>query len=173
MWVLLSAGRYQLDPGLIGADLWQFNDALHDAQHTADPGQQLDACQQAVALYRGELAEGAGYGWAGPPAEDARLLALYAWTKIADLLQAPDPGQALAALETAVRHDPYNEFFFQRIMRLHADTGHPEAVRRTLSLLESQLAHLGVTPGVQTRQLATALLSAPTRPHLSVGSADQ
>jgi DNA-binding SARP family transcriptional activator len=170
MWVLLSAGRYHLDPGLISADLWQFHDALHQAQHTADPGQQLDACQHAVALYRGELAEAAGYEWAEPAAEAARHLALYAWTKIADLLQVPDPGQALAALETAVRHDPYNEFLYQRIMRLQADTGHPDAVRRTLSLLESQLTHLGVTPGTQTRQVAATLLGAHSPARVGVGS---
>jgi hypothetical protein len=54
-------------------------------------------------LYHGELAEGAGCEWA----ETARRRALDAWTTIAGILQARDPGQALAALETALSHDPY------------------------------------------------------------------
>jgi hypothetical protein len=47
-----------------------------------------------------------------------------------------------------------------RIMRLQAAAGRPEAVRRTLALLESRLTELGITPGAQTRQAAAALLGA-------------
>ena len=43
-------------------------------------------------------------------------------------------------------------------MRLQAAAGHPEAVRRTLSLLEARLIELGITPGGQTRQTAASLL---------------
>ena len=122
---------------------------------------------RAVALYRGELAEGAGYEWAEPYAETARRRALDAWTTIAEILQPADPDQALSALETALGHDPYNEYLYVRIMRLQAAAGRPEAVRRTLGLLESRLTDLGITPGTQTRQAAAALLGAAgprTRP---------
>ncbi len=43
-------------------------------------------------------------------------------------------------------------------MRLQAAAGHPEAVRRTLSLLEARLTDLGITPGTQTRHVAASLL---------------
>jgi hypothetical protein len=43
-------------------------------------------------------------------------------------------------------------------MRLQADAGHSEAVRRTLALLEARLAGLGVSAGVQTREVAAVLL---------------
>lgn len=66
--------------------------------------------------------------------------------------------RALAALESALGHDPYNEFLYQKIMRLQAAAGHPEAVRRTLSLLEARLTDLGITPGPQTRHIAASLL---------------
>ena len=115
---------------------------------------------QAVALYRGELAEGTGYEWAEPYAETARRRALDAWTTIAEILQPADPDQALSALETALSHDPYNEYLYVRIMRLQAAAGRPEAVRRTLALLESKLTDLGITPSSQTRQAAAALLAA-------------
>ena len=85
----------------------------------------------------------------------------------------PTPDQALSALETALSHDPYNEYLYVRIMRLQAAAGRPEAVRRTLALLESKLTDLGLTPSSQTRQAAAALLAAATRTRPAVGSADQ
>ena len=107
----------------------------------------LAALKDAAALYRGPLAEGAGYDWAEPYAETARRRALDTWTAIAELLEPADPDQALAALDTALGHDPYNEYLYQRIMRLQAAAGRPDAVRRTLRLLETRLTELGVTPG--------------------------
>ena len=162
-WILNVSGRYRLDPALIGTDLEAFGEAL-EAARTASGDARLAACRRAVALYRGELAEGAGYEWAEPYAETARRRALDAWTTIAEILQPADPDQALSALETALSHDPYNEYLYVRIMRLQAAAGRPEAVRRTLGLLESKLTDLGLTPSSQTRQAAAALLAAGPGP---------
>ncbi|HEY1822107.1 MAG TPA: BTAD domain-containing putative transcriptional regulator [Trebonia sp.] len=162
-WILNASGRYRLDPALIGTDLEAFGEAL-EAARTASGDARLAACRRAVGLYRGELAEGAGYEWAEPYAETARRRALDAWTVIAEILQPSDPGQALSALETALSHDPYNEYLYVRIMRLQAAAGHPEAVRRTLGLLESKLTDLNLAPSSQTRQAAAALLAAAPGP---------
>ena len=163
MWILNASGRYRLDPALIGTDLEAFGEALEGARN-ASGDVRLAACRKAVALYRGELTEGTGYEWAEPYAETARRRALDAWTTIAEILQPADPGQALSALETALSHDPYNEYLYVRIMRLQATAGRPEAVRRTLALLESKLTDLGLTPSSQTRQAAAALLAAGPGP---------
>ncbi len=171
MWILHTAGRYRLDPALFSADLWQFTAALDQARHAVTDDARLAACQQAAALYHGELAEGAGYEWAEPYAETARRCALDAWTAIAAILQPRDPAQSQAALETALTHDPYNEYLYQKIMRLQAAAGHPEAVRRTLSLLEARLTELGITPGTQTRHIAASLLSTHAPPSSPAGPA--
>jgi DNA-binding SARP family transcriptional activator len=159
LFILNASGRYRLDPALIGTDLEAFSAALEQAR-TAAGEARLAACRRAVALYRGELADGAGYEWAEPHAETARRRALDAWTAIAEIHWPSDPGQALSALETALTHDPYNEYLYVKIMRLQAAAGHPEAARRTLALLESRLTDLGLTPSSQTRQAAAALLAA-------------
>ena len=86
------------------------------------------------------------------------------WTAIAELLEPADPDQALAALETALSHDPYNEYLYQRFMRIQAAAGRPDAVRRTLRLLETRLTELGLTPAAQTRQAAATLLGSPGSP---------
>jgi DNA-binding SARP family transcriptional activator len=164
MWILHASGRYRLDPTLISTDLSQFTDALNQARHADADQARLAACRAAARLYRGELAEGEGYEWAEPYAETIRRRALDAWTTIAGILEPSDPGQALAALESALSHDPYNEYLYQKIMRLQAAAGHPEAARRTLSLLETRLTDLGITPGTQTRHVAASLLGARNPP---------
>ena len=123
MWITLTAGRYRLDPALTGADLWQFQAALEAARTAGDDQARLAALHQAVACYRGPLADGAGYDWAEPYAETARRRALDAWARIAEILQPADPEQALSALEAALTHDPYNEYTYQQIMRLQAAAG--------------------------------------------------
>jgi DNA-binding SARP family transcriptional activator len=163
LWILNASGRYRLDPALIGTDLEAFSEALEEARN-ASGDVRLAACRRAVGLYRGELAEGAGYEWAEPHAETARRRALDAWTTIAEILQPSDPDEALSALETALSHDPYNEYLYVRIMRLQAAAGRPEAVRRTLAMLESKLTDLGLTPSSQTRQAAAALLAGGPAP---------
>jgi DNA-binding SARP family transcriptional activator len=157
MWIINASGRYRLDPALVGTDLQAFGDALDQARHSTGQAR-LAAARAAVALYDGDLADGAGYEWAEPYAETARRRALDAWTTIAEILQPGDPDEALSALETALAHDPYNEYLYQRIMRLQAAAGRPDAVRRTLALLEARLTDLGITPAAQTRQIAASLL---------------
>ena len=109
------------------------------------------------------LADGAGYDWAEPYAETARRRALDAWTPIAEILQPGDPGQALAALESALAHDPYNEYLYQKIMRLQAAAGRPDAVRRTLSLLEARLGELTSRPAADPAVAAPRSAPAPRR----------
>ena len=154
MLIVLAAGRYRLDPATIGTDIADFQAALEQARLAPDDRACLAACQKAAALYRGPLADGAGYDWAEPYAETARRRALDAWTRIAEILEPASPDQALAALETALGHDPYNEYLYQRIMRLQAAAGRPDAVRRTLQLLETRLADLGLSPDPATRKAA-------------------
>ena len=164
MWITLTAGRYRLDPALAGADLWQFQAALEVARTAVGDQARLAALRQAVACYRGPLTGGAGYDWAEPYAETARRRALDAWARIAEILQPADPDQALAALEAAMAHDPYNEYTYQQIMRLQATAGRSDAVRRTLALLEARLGELDLTPDASTRQLAAALLGTAQPP---------
>ena len=173
MWITLTTDRYRLDPALTGTDLQRFQDALETARTVGDDQARLAALRQAVACYRGPIADGAGYDWAEPYAETARRRALDAWARIAEILQPSDPEQALAALETALTHDPYNEYTYQQIMRLQAAQGRPDAVRRTLDLLQARLADLRAEPAASTRQLAASLLGTGQPHRDDVGSADQ
>jgi DNA-binding SARP family transcriptional activator len=153
MFITFSGDRYRLDPTLIEVDLWQFDSALDQARAGAGDAQ-VTALRQTAALYQGPLGEGSGWDWAERHAEPTRRRAVDALARTAGILQASDPEQALTVLETALAHDPYNEAVYQKIMHIQARLGRPDAARRTLALLESRLAELGVSPSPAARQAA-------------------
>jgi two-component SAPR family response regulator len=155
MFIILASEQYRLDPALIEVDLWQFDAALGRAQDAASDQDQLAALRQAISLYQGPLADGAAYEWAERHAEPARRRAVDALARIAGILQTGHPEQALATLETALAHDSYNEALYHKIMRIQARLGRPDAARRTLTLLESRLAALGLAPVAETGQAAS------------------
>ncbi len=151
MFIVLAAERYRLDPSLIEVDLWQFDAALDRAREAASGQDQLAALRHAISLYQGPLSDGATYEWAERHAEPARRRAVDALARAADILQPGDPEQALATLETALTHDPYNEALYQKIMTIQARLGRPDAARRTLALLESRLSAIGLAPSAEMR----------------------
>jgi DNA-binding SARP family transcriptional activator len=146
MFITLTAGRYQLDPALIGADVWEFHAALAEASAATELVRQVAALRRAAGLYRGPLAEDAGYGWAEPYAEPLRRQAMDTLSWIAALLTDRDPEQALAAWEAALVHDGYNEAVYWQIMQLQARLGRPDAAARTLRLLEMRLPSSARSP---------------------------
>lgn len=73
--------------------------------------------------------------------------------------KAGDTTAALTTLEQAITHDPYAEPLYQRIIRLQAALGQPDAARRTYRLLEARLAELDTDPEPATTALLTDLLS--------------
>ena len=80
------------------------------------------------------------------------ILAVYA--RIAEFVEADRPDEAIAALETAIERDPVNEELYQRVIRIHGRLGRPDAVRRTMRLLENRLAELGeLEPSDATQRL--------------------
>jgi DNA-binding SARP family transcriptional activator len=144
--------RYQANPELVGCDLWRFQHALSAAAAEADPAAKTAALQGALAVYQGDLVDGADYDWALTEREDLRRQAITAASRLADLhQQAGDHQSALDVLERAVRWDLYNEQLYQRIMRIHALQGRMEEIRRTYRRLELRMADLDDDPSEPTR----------------------
>jgi DNA-binding SARP family transcriptional activator len=155
-----TSGRYRIDPDLIEVDLWRMLSALDWANKVGDDEAAcLAALREAVACYRGDFADGHDRAWVIDYATTYRHQLLSAYARIAEILEADQPDQAIAALEAAVEHDPVNEELYQRIMRIHGRLGRPDAVRRTLRLLENRLAELAeAEPSEATRRVAARQL---------------
>lgn len=151
--------RYQADAALLDCDLRRFQAALGDATAATDDAAIIAALQRATAAYAGDLVDGTYYEWVAAPREDLRRRAVDAAARLAELHeQTGDPNAALAALDQAIRNDPYSEELYRRIMRIQADLGRSDAIRRTYRLLETRLTDLDVEPDDTTDRLLHELL---------------
>jgi DNA-binding SARP family transcriptional activator len=159
-------GRYRIDPDLVEVDLWRMLSAIDRANKANDDETAaLAALQEAAQLYGGDFAAGQDRAWALDYATTYRHQILNVYARIAELLEADHPDQAVAALETAIALDPVNEELYQRLMRIHGRQHRPDAVRRTLRLLEDRLAGIGeAEPSEATRRVATRQLTASATP---------
>jgi DNA-binding SARP family transcriptional activator len=156
-----TTGRYRIDPDTVAVDLWQMLTAIERAniadreRNEGGDAAALAALRQAAELYNGDFADGHDRTWALDYATTYRHQILTVYARIAEILEADHPDQAVAALEHAVELDPVNEELYQRIMRIHGRQQRPDAVRRTLRRLEERLADLGdAEPSQATRRLA-------------------
>jgi DNA-binding SARP family transcriptional activator/nucleoid-associated protein YgaU len=151
--------RWRVNPDLVDCDVWRFQAALAAAGSAPDDPAKTAALERATAAYRGSLLEGADYDWAEPAREELRRQAADAAGRLAELRERVGDGDgALTALEAAAGWDPYNEELHQRIMRLQARLGRPDAVRRTYGRLQTRLAELDVEPDDATEHLLGELV---------------
>lgn len=159
--------RYRLDAELITVDLWQMLTAIKAANTADDDTTALAALREAARLYAGDFADGHDQTWITDHATSYRHQILAVYARIAELLEADHPDQAIDALEHALALDPVNEELYQRIIRIHGRAGHPDQVRRTLRLLEKRMADLGdAEPSEATRRIAERQL----RPAITSGA---
>ncbi|MBO2465982.1 BTAD domain-containing putative transcriptional regulator [Actinomadura violacea] len=154
MYIIHSDGRYRVDPGAVGVDLWALTSAVADARQATDDAARIKALTLAVDLYTGEFASGISGAWVEAHREHLRRAIGNACTDLAQLLQENDPQQALAALEQAITHDPYAEPLYQHIMRLQARLNRPDAVQRTYRFLAVRLEEIDAEPSDESRKLA-------------------
>lgn len=159
--------RYAVDADLVEVDLWQMLTCIEAANRaTNDDQAALAALRQAIELYGGDFAAGFEQAWAVEHATTIRHTITQAWARIAEILEADEPDQAVAALGSAIDLEPVNEELYRRLMRIHGRTGNPDRVRATLKLLERRLADLGDSePSQATRRVADRQLSGPPAGH--------
>jgi tetratricopeptide (TPR) repeat protein len=154
--------RYRVDPGVFAVDLWRFHAAMAAARHAKLDPAVAAALAEVGEAYGGVLLDGTPYAWVEVPREDVRRQAVDALARLAELRKAAgDLEGALVALEQAVAADPVAEELYRRVMRMEAELGRPDAVRRTYRLLARRLADLDVDPDPETEQLVTGLLRRP------------
>jgi len=154
--------RYRPDADAFDVDLWRFESSLVEAKRAADNQDaqaEIHALEAAAGAYGGELLQGRPDSWATIPREDLRRRAVDAFARLAELREtAGDDEGALTALEGGIAADPVSEELYRRMMRLQAQLGRLEEVRRTFKNLERRLADLDVDPDPATEKLVADLL---------------
>jgi DNA-binding SARP family transcriptional activator len=152
--------RYAIEADLVQVDLWRMRTAVQTANRADDEEQALAALRQATSCYGGEFAADLDQTWTIGYATTTRNQVVSVWARIAEITEADQPNQAVAALEQAIDIDPVNEELYQRLMRIQGRQGDTDAVRATLRLLASRLAEIGDTePSQATQRVASRQLA--------------
>jgi predicted ATPase/DNA-binding SARP family transcriptional activator len=141
-------------------DVAQFEAALADAQQASDPNTALGRLQQAVALYQGQLLPANYDDWLIPVREELDGRYQAALRELIDLLAREGAYPAAAAYaQRLVQLDLLDEGHTIRLMRLHAQAGDRNGVRRAyqacLTVLEQEL---GAEPEPETKAAYETLL---------------
>ncbi|WP_194890911.1 BTAD domain-containing putative transcriptional regulator [Catenulispora pinisilvae] len=147
----------RLNPAVITTDLDAFDDLRARADVSKDSEEQIGLYEAAVGLYRGPLAFGINADWLLPHRMDRQRDYADAATRLARMYGTTDAERTLAMLDAVLKRDPLNEDLYRRIMRVQAKLQRPDAVNRTLQLLEARCEEIQSAPDMSTYELAKSL----------------
>jgi len=157
--LLYREGDYLLNPDLsYRIDVEEFDALLAEAAAAHRRGQNeryLQACEEAVALYRGEFMQGTHDEWVTEQRSYYSNQYLSTLEKLASAAQeAGEWERSLSLAQKILRDDPFREDVHCRVMRAHAALGNRAAVREQYENLTSLLhTELGVEPGQETKRV--------------------
>src|SRR3712207_1702162 len=130
------------------------------AKRARDQEAFVAACEQAVALYRGEFMQGSYDEWV----EEQRSYYREQYLRLLELLashaqKAEDWARSLSLAHRILREDPFREDVHCHVMRAHAAQGNRVAVREQYDSLRKLLRkELGVEPAPETQKVYKQLL---------------
>jgi DNA-binding SARP family transcriptional activator len=162
--ILYRDGDYLLNPELsYRIDIEEF-DHLVSQGESARRARQFEECVQlferAVALYRGEFAQGSYEPWVEEQRTYYREQYLHLLESLARMSQKRDEwAQSLQLAQRILHEDPFREDIHCLIMRAHVNLGNKAAAKEQFETLRRLLEReLGVEPGGETRKLYRELM---------------
>ncbi len=162
---LLQADTVRLNPvHAIDVDVRTFSQCVARARGGAGASGAEVALQQALALYRGELAQGCPVDeWLSGRRESLRVEFAWMLERLAELKRkASDDEAAIGLYQQLVDIDPGNELAHRSLMELYATTDHPERAIHQYSVCKRLLRHeLDVDPSPATQAVLQRILSTP------------
>ncbi|HEX4964720.1 MAG TPA: BTAD domain-containing putative transcriptional regulator [Thermoanaerobaculia bacterium] len=156
--LLFRSGVYRLNPEVSWeVDAIDFGRLVDEGKERAGRGDlegAADAWQRAWKLYRGPFLQGYYEGWVTARRESFQRSYLDLLRDLGDLdVRLEKPGEALDAYRTVLVEDPLNEHVHLAVMRLYAQQGRRDLVRRQYDKLCSILLdELGMPPMEETTE---------------------
>jgi DNA-binding SARP family transcriptional activator len=156
--LLLRGGFYRLSPEVTWqVDVLDFSRLVEEGKEQESRGEleaSADSRQRAWKLYRGPFLQGYYEGWVAARRESFQRLYLELLRDLGDLyVRLQKPGDALDAYRTVLLEDPLVERVHLAVMRLYAQQGRRDLVRRQYDkLCAILLEELGVPPAMETTQ---------------------
>ncbi|MEU4693759.1 BTAD domain-containing putative transcriptional regulator [Actinoplanes sp. NPDC023714] len=156
-YLIMTGGRYRLDPAAVDVDVWTLRNLLRDAT-IATGDRQRELLIAACELSSAPLAEHQHYDWLEPHREAVRRWGTEARLALAAaLMDAGEPQAASDLVDGAIALDRYNETLYAEGMRARHALGDAEGIRGLLRALGKALADLDAEPGESTTALANEL----------------
>lgn len=150
--------HYRIQDGLLTADLWNFQNALRDAQQAAGEPAEAEVLARAAASYQGDLAGELDYSWVETAREELHQAALHTFTRLAELhSHTGSISDAIACLQRAIALDPHAEHAYRQLIRAQTAAGRPDEARRTYRQLVGRLADIDLEPDDDTETLIAEL----------------
>jgi ATP/maltotriose-dependent transcriptional regulator MalT/DNA-binding SARP family transcriptional activator len=162
--IIYRDGDYQLNPELTyRIDIEEF-DKLVNQGESARRARRTDECvnayEQAIALYRGDFAQGSYEPWVDEQRTYYKEQYLHLLHELANVAQKQDEWtRSLQLAQSILREDPFREDIHCLIMKAHVSLGNRSAAREQFESLKRLLhKELGVEPGAETRKIYQQLL---------------
>jgi len=156
--LLFRGGFYRLSPEVTWqVDVLDFVRLVEEGKEQEGRGEleaAVDSRQRAWKLYRGPFLQGYYEGWVAARRESFQRTYLELLRDLGDLyVRLQKPGDALDAFRTVLVEDPLVERVHLAVMRLYAQQGRRDLVRRQYDkLCAVLLEELGVPPAMETTQ---------------------
>src|SRR6185503_15614003 len=162
--IIYRDGDYQLNPELsYRIDIEEF-DKLVNQGESARRARKIDECvsayEQAIALYRGDFAQGSYEPWVDEQRTYYKEQYLHLLHALANVAQKQNEWTRSLQLAQSILHeDPFREDIHCLIMKAHVSLGNRSAAREQFEALKRLLhKELGVEPGAETRKVYQELL---------------
>jgi DNA-binding SARP family transcriptional activator len=156
--LLFRGGFYRLSPEVAWqVDVLDFGRLVEEGKEQESRNEleaAVESRQRAWKLYRGPFLQGYYEGWVAARREAFQRLYLELLRDLGDLyVRLQKPGEALDAYRTVLVEDPLVERVHLAVMRLYAQQGRRDLVRRQYDkLCGILLDELGVPPAMETTQ---------------------
>jgi DNA-binding SARP family transcriptional activator len=156
--LLFRGGFYRLSPEVTWqVDVLDFSRLMEEGKEREGRGEleaAVESRQRAWKLYRGPFLQGYYEGWVAARRESFQRTYLELLRDLGDLyVRLQKPGDALDAYRTVLVEDPLVERVHLAVMRLYAQQGRRDLVRRQYDkLCAILLEELGVPPAMETTQ---------------------
>ncbi|HEV7508801.1 MAG TPA: BTAD domain-containing putative transcriptional regulator [Thermoanaerobaculia bacterium] len=156
--LLFRGGFYRLSPEVTWqVDVLDFGRLVEEGKEQESRNEleaSVDSRQRAWKLYRGPFLQGYYEGWVAARRESFQRTYLELLRDLGDLyVRLQKPGEALDAYRTVLVEDPLVERVHLAVMRLYAQQGRRDLVRRQYDkLCGILLDELGVPPAMETTQ---------------------
>jgi len=150
--LLFHGGVYRLNPKIAWEiDLLEFRRLIDEGRALLEAGERAPAAEawkRAWKLYRGPFLQGHYETWVGPRREEYQRLYLDLLRELGDLeVRLARPAEAMDAYRSVLVEDPLQERVHVAVMRLYAEQGRRDLVRRQYDrLCTLLLEELGVEP---------------------------